>query len=110
MLTNYERFVKVDFLSYNIFIINFTKNMKNLNYNIILKPEKEGGFTVIVPSLPGCVTYGKDLNEAKKMALDAIKGYIKSLAKHKEPIPNDDTSYVTNINFNLPIAQKLKYA
>lgn len=73
--------------------------MKNiLHYNIILKPEPEGGFTVNVPSLPGCVTYGKDLQEAKKMAVDAINGYIVSLKKHKEPIPNDDESFLTSVD------------
>jgi len=61
--------------------------MNTLNYNLIFKPEPEGGFTVIVPSLPGCITYGKNLEEAKKMAKDAILGYIESLKKHKEPIP-----------------------
>jgi len=40
-----------------------------------------------VPSLPGCITYGKNLQEAKEMAVDAIKGYIISLKKHKECIP-----------------------
>jgi predicted RNase H-like HicB family nuclease len=49
---------------------------KNLRFNVIFRPEPEGGFTVIVPSLPGCVTYGRNLEEAKKMAVDAIKGYI----------------------------------
>jgi len=57
--------------------------MKKLSHNIIFRPEPEGGFTVIVPSLPGCITYGKNLQEAKKMAIDAIKGYIISLKKHK---------------------------
>ena len=33
--------------------------MKQLSYNVIFKPEVEGGFTVIVPALPGCVSYGK---------------------------------------------------
>lgn len=58
--------------------------MKTLHYNLIFKPESEGGFTVIVPSLPGCVTYGKNLEEAKEMARDAIEGYVYSLKKHKE--------------------------
>ena len=61
--------------------------MKILHYNLIFKPEAEGGFTVIVPSLPGCVTYGKNLEEAKEMARDAIEGYLYSLKKHKEAIP-----------------------
>jgi antitoxin HicB len=56
-------------------------------YNIMLSPEPEGGFTAIVPALPGCVTYGRTLPEARKMAKDAIAGYIKSLKTHKEPAP-----------------------
>jgi len=39
---------------------------KTLHYNVIFRPEPESGFTIIVPSLPDCVTYGKDLKEAKK--------------------------------------------
>lgn len=54
---------------------------KAIRYNIIFRPEPEGGFTVIVPSLPGCVSYGRNLTEAKKMAVDAIKGYLISFKK-----------------------------
>ncbi len=63
--------------------------MKRLSYRILLRPEPEGGYTVIVPSLPGCITYGKSVDEAKKMAMDAIKAYLESLKKHGEPIPDD---------------------
>jgi antitoxin HicB len=69
------------------------------HFNLILRPEPEGGFTVIVPALPGCVTYGRNLAEAKSMAKDAIAGYIESLKKHKEPIPTDDGSLVTSLEF-----------
>lgn len=70
-------------------------DMKSLKYNVIYRPEPEGGFTVIVPSLPGCVTYGETLNEAREMVLDAIQGYIASLEKHSEPIPSDDASFIS---------------
>ncbi len=60
------------------------------HFNIVLRPEPEGGFAAMVPILPGCVTYGRTLAEAKEMAKDAISGYIESLKKHKEPIPTDD--------------------
>jgi len=40
--------------------------MSKLHYNIIFQAEPEGGFAVLVPALPGCVTYGKNLTEAKK--------------------------------------------
>jgi len=67
-------------------------------FNIVLQPEPEGGFTAIVPALPGCVTYGRTLAEAKKMAKDAISGYIESLKKHGEPIPTDDETLVTSLD------------
>ena len=63
--------------------------MRKLSYRILLKPEPGGGYTVIVPTLPGCITYGKTLAEARKMARDAIKVYLKSLKKHGEPIMDD---------------------
>lgn len=70
---------------------------KVLNYNLIFKKEPEGGYTVTVPSLSGCVTYGKTLEEAKTMAKDAIEAYIVSLQKHGEPIPNDATAFITTV-------------
>ncbi|WP_310587448.1 type II toxin-antitoxin system HicB family antitoxin [Emticicia sp. CRIBPO] len=38
--------------------------------------EKEGGYMVIIPSLPGCITYGKDINDALTMSREAIELYI----------------------------------
>jgi antitoxin HicB len=67
-------------------------------YNIMLRPEPEGGFTAIVPALPGCVTYGRTLPEVRKMAKDAIAGYIDSLRKHKEPVPTDDETLVASLD------------
>ena len=67
-------------------------------FNIVLRPEPEGGFKAIVPALPGCVTYGRTLGEAKKMVKDAIPGYIESLRKHKEPIPTDDETLVASLD------------
>lgn len=68
------------------------------HFNIVLRPEPEGGFTALVPALPGCVTYGRTLPEAKEMAKDAIAGYIESLRKHGEPIPTDDETLLTSLD------------
>ena len=85
--------------------------MNNFHYNIIFKPEPEGGFTVIVPSLPGCVTYGKDLDEARQMASDAISDYLVSLKKHNEPIPDDSRDFIAAIEFEKTSLQPtLEYA
>ncbi|MDO8505429.1 MAG: type II toxin-antitoxin system HicB family antitoxin [bacterium] len=75
---------------------------QNFHYTIIMRPETEGGFTVTVPALPGCVTYGRNLKEARAMAEDAISGYIVSMKKHGEPIPTDSQSFVASIDLMLP--------
>jgi len=41
------------------------------------------GYTVTVPKLPGLVTEGTNLKEAKEMAKDAIRCYIEALLKEK---------------------------
>ncbi len=63
-----------------------------------MSPEPEGGFTVTVPMLPGCVTYGRTLVEAKQMAQDAIGGYLVSLKKHKQPFPIFGESFITTVD------------
>jgi len=82
---------------------------KTLHYNLLFQPEKGGGFTVIVPALPGCVTYGKDLQDAKKMARDAIAGYLVSLKRHGEPIPSDENSFVASIDVTPRSSKKPSY-
>lgn len=61
-----------------------------LRYKILLRPEPEGGYTVTVPSLPGCITFGDTMNEAIQMAREAIELYIESLVVRNEEIPNED--------------------
>jgi len=73
-----------------------------MRYQIVLRPEPEGGYTVFVPTLPGCITWGRTLHQARKMAADAIGGYIESLVKHGEPIPVDDDNLTANVEIEFP--------
>jgi predicted RNase H-like HicB family nuclease len=60
-----------------------------LPFRIVLRPEPEGGYTVIVPTLQGCITHGENVEDALKMAEDAIRAYIASMKKHGEDIIDD---------------------
>lgn len=51
-----------------------------LQYEAILEPNG-AGYTVTVPKLPGLVTEGSNIKEAREMAKDAIKCYLESLLK-----------------------------
>ncbi|MES2377988.1 MAG: type II toxin-antitoxin system HicB family antitoxin [Bacteroidota bacterium] len=72
----------------------------SLTYKVLLKPEPEGGFTVNVPALPGCITYGETLDEAKVNAQEAIELYIESLKEHGEDIPTD----IDVLEYNLQLS------
>jgi len=61
-------------------------------YNILLQPEPEGGYTVTCPSLPGLVTYGETLEEARAMAVEAVEAYLVSLQLGEEPVPEGDVA------------------
>jgi antitoxin HicB len=57
---------------------------------VLFEPASEGGFTVTCPALPGLVTEGDTLEEARAMAADAIRAYLESLAKDGLPAPPED--------------------
>ena len=59
------------------------------SYRIFLREEPEGGYTVSVPTLPGCISYGENIAEAIVMAREAIELYIESLLAHGEEVPNE---------------------
>jgi len=63
--------------------------MRQLTYRVLLNREPEGGYTVTVPTLPGCVTYGENVDEALLMAKEAIELYIESLIAHDELVPDE---------------------
>jgi predicted RNase H-like HicB family nuclease len=50
-----------------------------MNYKVILEPQKEGGYTVYVPLLPGCVSQGETKQEALANIKEAIEAYLESL-------------------------------
>ncbi len=59
-------------------------------FTVVLTPDSaQGGYTVTVPALPGCISEGDTYEQALAMARDAIRLYIQSLIAHGEPVPDD---------------------
>jgi antitoxin HicB len=57
---------------------------------VILIPDMEdGGYTVEVPSLPGCISEGDTVEEALANVRDAIRGYIELLEEDGLPVPSE---------------------
>jgi len=76
--------------------------MRTLRYKIWIRPETDGTYTVIVPSLPGCLTFGDTVEEVLEMAKEAIDVYIESLiARGKEiPIEEDQIEATVTVEAN----------
>ena len=58
-----------------------------LNYPITFYPEKEGGYTVMIQDLPGCISIGETLTEAMDNILDAKQQWLKAAIQYQDPIP-----------------------
>jgi antitoxin HicB len=52
-----------------------------------LQSEPEGGYTITVPSLPGCISYGATFEEAIEMIKDAMSGWLEVAREEGIPVP-----------------------
>jgi len=59
-------------------------------YKVIFEPQDEGGYTVTVPSLPGCISEGDTYDEALSNIKEAISLYLESLQADGLPIPEEN--------------------
>lgn len=64
-----------------------------MRYSVVLIPEpEEGGYSVVVPSLPGCFSQGETADEALANAKEAIEVHLEGLAMLHECIPQETLS------------------
>ena len=62
---------------------------KEYSYTVVYESLKEGGYQVVVPVLPGLVTYGRTFEEAREMAREAIQCCVESFLREKESVPQE---------------------
>ncbi|HSW57924.1 MAG TPA: type II toxin-antitoxin system HicB family antitoxin [Dehalococcoidales bacterium] len=58
-----------------------------MRFKVVLEPQEEGGYTVYVPSLPGCVSQGETIQEAMTNIKEAIELYLESFKERKLSLP-----------------------
>ncbi len=63
---------------------------KVLAYKVVLEPAAEGGYTVYVPALPGCISEGDTYQEALQNIKDAILGWIAVAREFGDEVPPGD--------------------
>ena len=58
-----------------------------MKFKVVLEPQEVGGYTVYVPTLPGCVSQGETAEEAMTNIGEAISLYLESLRERKVALP-----------------------
>ncbi len=77
-------------------------------YTVLLEPDEDGGFVVTCPALPGLVTHGDTLEQAREHAAEAIELYLECLQAEGSSIPaGEERPAATRRE---PITVKLSYS
>jgi predicted RNase H-like HicB family nuclease len=78
--------------------------MAEYRYSVIYEPQVEGGYQVVFPAIPEVVTYGETLDEARRMAADALRCHLEGLAKDGEAFPVERAVLPAPVKEELAIA------
>lgn len=86
-------------------------NKKILEYPAIFEPAEEGGYNVLFPAFPGCVTFGNTFEEAKIKAREILELWLEELANEGEKIPAVKyRPIIDEIKVAIPRKAKICYA
>jgi len=65
-----------------------------MKLKVILEPSPEGGYTIVVPSLPGCITEGETKEEALANVQESVELYLEPVEDDSDFAPNEETKEV----------------
>jgi predicted RNase H-like HicB family nuclease len=77
--------------------------MRKITYIAVCEPDENGCFSVWFPDLPGCTSYGKNIEDAQRMAKEALELHIYGMEKDKEQLPEAHLSGIKTTEGDLVI-------
>jgi len=78
--------------------------MKFYSFNVVIEKEQDNeGYYAYSPTLPGCFSNGKTIEDARRNIREAIELHIESLKRHRQPIPqNESIVHVEELSIGVP--------
>lgn len=77
------------------------KHKGSYQFEAIFTLQEEGGFTVEVPDLPGCISEGDTLEEAEVNIQEAVELYLETLEERGIPLPEREPLKVLKMNITI---------
>ncbi|MBI4671249.1 MAG: type II toxin-antitoxin system HicB family antitoxin [Chloroflexi bacterium] len=68
-----------------------------MNYTVVLEEAEEGGYSVTVPALPGCISEGDSYEEALENIKDAIQLYLRAIAKEVQQLKKQKNLHLAQV-------------
>ncbi len=78
--------------------------MKFYNFEIVIEKETNGkGYSAYSPTLPGCFSNGKTIEEARRNMREAITQHVQSLLARRQSVPqNEQLVHVEELSVGVP--------
>ena len=78
--------------------------MKFYSFQIVIEKEPEDeGFYAYSPTLPGCLSNGRSIEEAKRNIRETIEQHLASLLAHAQPIPQrENLVHIEELSVGVP--------
>jgi predicted RNase H-like HicB family nuclease len=78
--------------------------MRFYTFEIVIEKEQEDeGYAAYSPTLPGCFSNGKTIEEAKRNIREAIQQHVEALLAHGQPVPqNERIVHVEELTVGVP--------
>ena len=78
--------------------------MKFYSFQIVIEKEAEDdGYYAYCPTLPGCFSNGRTIEDAKQNIREAIQQHLSTLIEHDDPIPHGDRLvHVEELSIGIP--------
>lgn len=76
---------------------------RKYRFEVVFEKEEEGGYHAYCPDLPGCHTWGRTLNQAKKHVREAVSVYCESLLMNGENVPRSRSQKVITHQMNISV-------
>ncbi|MBI4011731.1 MAG: type II toxin-antitoxin system HicB family antitoxin [Candidatus Rokubacteria bacterium] len=78
--------------------------MRYYTFEIVIEKEPEDeGYAAFSPTLPGCFSNGKTIEEAKRNIREAIQEHVESLLAHGQPVPqNERLGHAEELTVGIP--------
>lgn len=77
------------------------KTHRVYNFTAIFEPAEEGGYTVTIPVLPGCISEGNTFEEALENIKEAAALYLEDLDETNEPLPHEREAIVSSVSVSV---------